>query len=54
MQLLAAADALRSFSGHRREQVSDAAALRSRPGLLREAPVQEDELEPPSAPEAEE
>lgn len=54
MQLLAAADALLSLSGHRRQQVWDATALRSRPALLREAPVQEDLLELPPAPEAEE
>lgn len=54
MQLLAAADALHSLSGHRRQQVWDATALRSRPALLREAPVQEDLLELPPAPEAEE
>lgn len=54
MQLLAAADALRSLSGHRRQQVWDATALRSRPALLREAPVQEDLLELPPAREAEE
>lgn len=54
MQLLAAADALHSLSGHRRQQVWDATALRSRPALLREAPVHEDLLELPPAPEAEE
>lgn len=54
MQLLAAADALQSLSGHRRQQVWDATALRSRPALLRDAPVQENLLELPAAPEAEE
>ncbi len=54
MQLLAAADALQSLSGHRRQQVWDATALLSRPALLREAPVQEDLLELSPAPEAEE
>ena len=38
MKLLAAADALMSLSGHRRQQVWDAAALRSTPELLRDAP----------------
>ena len=54
MKLLAAADALMSLSGHRRQQVWDAAALRSAPLLLRDAPVDEDVLELPSAPEGEE
>jgi len=54
MKLLAAADALISLSGHRRQQVWDAAALRSTPNLLREAPVDEEFLELPDAPEGEE
>lgn len=54
MKLLAAADALMSLSGHRRQQVWDASALRSTPQLLREAPVNEDYLELPQAPEGEE
>ena len=54
MKLLAAADALLSLSGHRRQQVWDAAALRPPPRLLREAPVDEDLLELPAAPEGEE
>ncbi|MBA3599507.1 MAG: error-prone DNA polymerase, partial [Methylibium sp.] len=54
MKLLAAADALMSLSGHRRQQVWDAAALRSTPLLLRDAPVDEDLLELPPAPEGEE
>jgi error-prone DNA polymerase len=54
MKLLAAADALQSLSGHRRQQVWDAAALRSTPVLLREAPVHEEVLELPAAPEGEE
>jgi error-prone DNA polymerase len=54
MKLLAAADALMSLSGHRRQQVWDAAALRSTPVLLREAPVDEEFLELPEAPEGEE
>ena len=40
MKLLAAADALMSLSGHRRQQVWDAAALRSTPELLRDAPFE--------------
>ena len=54
MKLLAAADALMSLSGHRRQQVWDAAALRSAPLLLRDAPVDEEVLELPPAPEGEE
>jgi error-prone DNA polymerase len=54
MKLLAAADALQSLSGHRRQQVWDAAALKAAPLLLRDAPVDEDYLELPSAPEGEE
>ncbi len=54
MKLLAAADALMSLSGHRRQQVWDAAALRSTPELLREAPFDEDILELSPAPEGEE
>jgi error-prone DNA polymerase len=54
MKLLAAADALMSLSGHRRQQVWEAAGLRAAPGLLREAPVDEDLLELDEAPEGEE
>jgi error-prone DNA polymerase len=54
MKLLAAADALASLSGHRRQQVWDATALHAPPLLLRDAPVQEDLLELPEAPEGEE
>ncbi|MDI1258289.1 error-prone DNA polymerase [Aquabacterium sp.] len=54
MQLLAGADALMSLSGHRRQQVWEASALRSTPELLRDAPVDEDFLELPEAPEGEE
>ena len=54
MKLLAAADALMRLSGHRRQQVWDAAALRSAPLLLRDAPVDEEVLELPPAPEGEE
>ncbi|MEY2685838.1 MAG: error-prone polymerase DnaE, partial [Pseudomonadota bacterium] len=54
MTLLAGADALMSLSGHRRQQVWEAAALRAPPALLRDAPVNEDWLELPEAPEGEE
>ena len=54
MQLLAGADALRSLSGHRRQQVWQASALRRPPKLLRDAPVEEDFLELPAALEGEE
>jgi error-prone DNA polymerase len=54
MKLLAAADALMSLSGHRRQQVWDAAALRPAPVMMRDAPVEEDVLELPPAPEGEE
>lgn len=54
MQLLAGADALRSLSGHRRQQVWQASALRRPPKLLTEAPVDEDFLELAPAPEGEE
>ena len=54
MTLLAAGDALMSLSGHRRQQVWDASALRRAPRLLRDAPVNEDLLELDAAPEGEE
>ena len=54
MTLLAGADALISLSGHRRQQVWDAAALRSLPTLLRDATFDEELLELPPAPEGEE
>ena len=54
MTLLAGADALRSLSGHRRQQVWDASALRAAPLLLRDASVEEELLELPEAPEGEE
>lgn len=54
MRLLAAADALKSLSGHRRQQVWDASALHAPPALLRDAPVEEDILELPEAHEGEE
>ena len=54
MTALAAADALASLSGHRRQQVWDSAALHRPAALLREAPVHELPLALPAAPEAEE
>jgi error-prone DNA polymerase len=54
MRLLAGADALASLSGHRRQQVWEAAALKTPPALLRDAPVDEAFLELPPAPEGEE
>ena len=54
MKLLAAADALSSLSGHRRQQVWDAAGLHAMPALLQDAPVDEDYLELQAAPEGEE
>ncbi|HCE28965.1 MAG TPA: error-prone DNA polymerase, partial [Comamonadaceae bacterium] len=54
MKLLAAAGALATLSGHRRQQVWDAAALHAPPELLEDAPVDEAFLELPAAPEGEE
>ncbi|MBS7806143.1 error-prone DNA polymerase [Variovorax sp. PCZ-1] len=61
MKALAAADALRSLSGHRRQQVWEASALKLQPdavrgtrSLLRDAPVLEEFLELESAGEGEE
>ena len=54
MRHLAAADALISLAGHRRQQVWEASALHRAPLLLREAPVHEDLLSLPRAPEGEE
>lgn len=51
---LAAADALQSLAGHRRQQVWEAAARHKAPPLLREAPVHEQILLLPAAPEADE
>ena len=53
MKQLAAADALQSLSGHRRQQVWDAAALKSAPLLLKDAPVDEGWLALKEAPEGE-
>jgi len=54
MNALAAADALQSLSGHRRQQVWDASALHRSPPLLVDAPVHEDGLALPEAEEGEE
>ena len=54
MKLLAGGDALASLSGHRRQQVWDASALRVPPALLRDAAIDEEPLELPPAPEGEE
>jgi error-prone DNA polymerase len=54
MTQLAAADALRSLSGHRRQQVWDASALKRLPALWRRVPIEEDYLEIEPAPEGEE
>ena len=53
MRLLAGADALRSLSGHRRQQVWDASALKAPPALLRDARFDEATLDLPEAPEGE-
>ena len=53
MKLLAAGGALASLSGHRRQQVWDAAALHAPPALLQDAPIDEDFWELPAAPEGE-
>nr|WP_232727815.1 error-prone DNA polymerase [Acidovorax sp. 69] len=54
LQVLAAADALARLSGHRRQQMWDAAAQHTAPALLRDAPVHEAPLQLPAAPEGEE
>jgi error-prone DNA polymerase len=54
LKALASADALQSLSGHRRQQVWDAAALKPAPALLKEVPIEEDELLLPAASEGEE
>ncbi|HEX2011939.1 MAG TPA: OB-fold nucleic acid binding domain-containing protein [Roseateles sp.] len=54
MQQLAAADALLSLAGHRRQQVWQATAWQRLPPLLREAAAPEPALELPAAPEGEE
>jgi error-prone DNA polymerase len=54
LKALASADALLSLSGHRRQQVWDAAALRPAPALLQGVPVLETPLQLPAAHEGEE
>jgi len=54
LKALASADALASLSGHRRQQVWDAAALRPAPALLQGVPVLETPLDLPPAPEGQE
>jgi error-prone DNA polymerase len=54
LKALASADALQSLSGHRRQQVWDAAALKPAPALLKGVPIAEEELLLPAAPEGEE
>jgi error-prone DNA polymerase len=54
LKALAAADALAALSGHRRQQVWDASALKAPPPLLKGVPVQEDLLQLPAAGEGEE
>lgn len=54
MKALAAADALQSLSGHRRQQVWEATAQRNAPGLLRGVPIHEPPLLLEAASEAEE
>jgi len=54
LKALAAGDALHSLSGHRRQQVWDAAALHPTPALLQGAPVHEDALAFSPAHESEE
>jgi error-prone DNA polymerase len=54
LKALASADALMALSGHRRQQVWDAAALKIAPPLLKAAPVHEDRLALPAASEGEE
>jgi error-prone DNA polymerase len=54
LNALAAGDALLSLSGHRRQQVWDAAAQRRAPALLAGAPVNEEALVLPAAAEGEE
>ena len=53
LQALAAADAHAHLSGHRRQQMWDAAAQLRAPPLLRDAPTHEDRLELPEAKEGE-
>lgn len=54
LKALAAADALQSLAGHRRQQVWEATAQQKSPGMLREAPINELPLALPAAKEGEE
>jgi error-prone DNA polymerase len=54
MQQLAAADALTSLAGHRRQQVWQASALHAVPELLQGSLLPEDDLQLPAAAEGEE
>ena len=54
LKALASADALVTLSGHRRQQVWDACALKPVPPLFNNVPVDEDVLQLPPAPEGEE
>nr|WP_315464737.1 PHP domain-containing protein [uncultured Rhodoferax sp.] len=54
LKALASADALISLSGHRRQQVWDASALRPAPALLQGVPIEEEVLALPPAEEGEE
>ncbi len=54
LQALAAADALAGLSGHRRQQMWEAAAQHTAPPLLRDVPVHEAPLQLLAAPEGEE
>jgi error-prone DNA polymerase len=54
LKALASADALQSLSGHRRQQVWDASALKPAPALLQGVPIDEDTLHLPAAGEGEE
>lgn len=51
LKALAGADVLAALSGHRRQQVREASALKPAPGLLKAVPVNEDWLELPAATE---
>ncbi len=54
LRALASADALQSLSGHRRQQVWEASALRLAPALLQGVPIEEEALELEAAGEGEE
>ena len=54
LDALAAGDALQSLAGHRRQQVWEASAQRRAPPLLENAPINEEALALPAAPEGEE